>query len=130
MKAMTKSALAKAAGVSTRTLMRWLKEPYMQQQLAHFPLSPRQQKRYGVHAVLMETNHIFGDKQLAEVYIPIEEIPLDLIYRVNIPRSGIWLQGKKTQWLWPNRETRRTVEVYLQTIEKSREEIRLEVTEM
>jgi hypothetical protein len=86
--------------------------------------------RYGVHAVLMETNHIFGDKQLAEVYIPIEEIPLDLIYRVNIPRSGIWLQGKKTQWLWPNRETRRTVEVYLQTIEKSREEIRLEVTEM
>ena len=69
--------------------------------------------RYGVHAVLMETNHIFGDKQLAEVYIPIEEIPLDLIYRVNIPRSGIWLQGKKTQWLWPNRETRRTVEVYL-----------------
>ena len=86
--------------------------------------------RYGVHAVLMETNHIFGDKQLAEVYIPIEEIPLDLIYRVNIPRSGIWLQGKKTQWLWPNRETRRTVEVYLQAIEKSREEIRLEVTEM
>ena len=86
--------------------------------------------RYGVHAVLMETNHIFGDKQLAEVYIPIEEIPLDLIYRVNIPQSGIWLQGKKTQWLWPNRETRRTVEVYLQTIEKSREEIRLEVTEM
>ena len=86
--------------------------------------------RYGVHAVLMETNHIFGDKQLAEVYIPIEEIPLDLIYRVNIPRSGIWLQGKKTQWLWPNRETRRAVEVYLQTIEKNREEIRLEVTEM
>ena len=86
--------------------------------------------RYGVHAVLMETNHIFGDKQLAEVYIPIEEIPLDLIYRVNIPRSGIWLQGKKTQWLWPNRETRRTVEVYLQAIEKSREEIRLEVTEI
>lgn len=47
MKAMTKSALAKAAGVSTRTLMRWLKEPYMQQQLAHFPLSPRQQKLPG-----------------------------------------------------------------------------------
>ena len=86
--------------------------------------------RYGVHAVLMETNHIVGDKQLAEVYIPIEERPLDLIYRVNIPRSGIWLQRKKTQWLWPNRETRRTVEVYLQAIEKSREEIRLEVTEM
>jgi len=86
--------------------------------------------RYGVHAVLMETNHIFGDKRLAEVYIPLDEVPLELIYRVSIPRSGIWLQGRKTQWLWPNRERRRTVETYLRTIQTTREEIRLEVTEM
>ena len=86
--------------------------------------------RYGVHAVLMETNHIFGDKQLAEVYIPLEEVPLNLIYRVSIPRSGIWLQGKRTRWLWPNRATRRAVVVYLQIIQSTREEIRLEVTDM
>ena len=86
--------------------------------------------RFGVHAVLMETNHIFGDKQLAEVYIPLEEVPLNLIYRVSIPRSGIWLQGKRTRWLWPNRATRRAVVVYLQIIQSSREEIRLEVTDM
>ena len=49
-------------------------------------------------------------------------------YRVSIPRSGIWLQGKRTRWLWPNRETRRRVEAYLQVIQQSREEIRLEVT--
>lgn len=84
--------------------------------------------RYGVHAVLIETNHIFGDKHLADVYIPLEEVPLELIYRVCIPKSGIWLQGKRTQWLWPNRETRRQVEAYLQVIQQSREEIRLEVT--
>lgn len=47
MKAMTKSALARAAGVSTRTLMRWLKEPYMQHRLANFSISPRQQKLPG-----------------------------------------------------------------------------------
>ena len=47
MKAMFKSELAAAAGVSTRTLMRWLKEPYMQQQLKQFPLTPRQQKLPG-----------------------------------------------------------------------------------
>ena len=86
--------------------------------------------RFGVHAVLIETNHIFGDKHLAEVYIPIEEVPLDLIYSVTIPRSGIWLQGKRTHWLWPNRYRRKEVETYLQVIQSTREEIRLEVTEM
>ena len=84
--------------------------------------------RYGVHAVLVETNHIWGDKHLADVYIPLEEVQLELIYRVSITRSGIWLQGKKVRWLWPNRETRREVEAYLQVIQQSREEIRLEVT--
>jgi hypothetical protein len=86
--------------------------------------------RYGVHAVLTETNHIFGDKHLAEIYIPLDEMPLDLIYRVTIPKSGIWLQGKRTHWLWPNRHKRKEVEAYLQIIQSTREEIRLEITEM
>lgn len=47
MRAMFKSELAAAAGVSTRTLMRWLKEPYMKQQLAHFHLTSKQQKLPG-----------------------------------------------------------------------------------
>ncbi len=86
--------------------------------------------RYGVHAVLIETNHVFGDKRLADVYISLEELPLELIYRVSIPRSGIWLQGRPTQWLWPNRQTRKEVETYLQVIQATREEIRLEVTDL
>lgn len=86
--------------------------------------------RYGIHAVLIETNHIFGDKHLSDVYIPKEEEPLNLIYRVSVPRSGIWLQGQRTQWLWPNRIKRKEVEAYLQVIQSTREEIRLEVTEM
>ena len=86
--------------------------------------------RYGVHAVLVETNHIFEDKFLSDIYIPLEEVPLNLIYRVSIPKSGIWLQGRRTQWLWPNRIKRKEVEAYLQVIQSTREEIRLEVTEM
>ena len=86
--------------------------------------------RYGVHAVLIETNHIFGDKKLAEVYIPLDEVPLELIYLVSVPRSGIWLQGHPTHWLWPNRLKRKEVETYLQVIQSTHEEIRLEVTEM
>ena len=86
--------------------------------------------RYGVHAVLFETNHISGDRFLSDIYIPQDEVPLDLIYRVTIPRSGIWLQGRRTRWLWPNRIQRKQVEAYLQIIQSTREEIRLEVTEM
>ena len=41
MKAMTKSQLAKAAGVSRWTLSRWLKEPYMLEQMAKYPLSKK-----------------------------------------------------------------------------------------
>lgn len=44
MKAMTKSALARAAGVSMRTFRRWLNEPYIVQQLAPLKLKKKQQK--------------------------------------------------------------------------------------
>ena len=43
MKAMTKSALAKAAGVSKRTFRRWLKDPYIVRQLAPLRLNKKQQ---------------------------------------------------------------------------------------
>ena len=86
--------------------------------------------RYGIHAVLIETNHIFGDKTLSDVYIPIEDEPLELIYSVTIPKSGIWLQGRRTHWLWPNSNRRKQVEAYLQVVQSTREEIRLEVTSM
>lgn len=42
MRAMTKKQLAKAAGVSIRTLRRWLKDPYIQEQLAPLKLKPQQ----------------------------------------------------------------------------------------
>ena len=47
MRAMTKSQLAKAAGVSRWTLRRWLHEPFMQAQLAQFQLTPKQKKLPG-----------------------------------------------------------------------------------
>jgi hypothetical protein len=84
--------------------------------------------RYGIYAVLIETNHIFGDKHLADLYIPLDEVPLELIYRVSIPRSGMCLYGKHAPWLWPNRVIRKAVENYLRSIQSSGEEIRLEIT--
>ena len=47
MSSMTKSELAQAAGVSRKTLMRWLKKPQMQQVLAAYHLTPKQHKLPG-----------------------------------------------------------------------------------
>ena len=44
MKTMSKAELAKAAGVSGRTLRRWLKEPYIAHQLEPFRLKKQQKK--------------------------------------------------------------------------------------
>ena len=42
MRTMTKSELAKAAGVSGRTFRRWLAEPYMREKLVPFGLLKQQ----------------------------------------------------------------------------------------
>ena len=42
MKAMTKKQLAKAAGVTVRTLNRWLKDPFMREQMRPFHLKKQQ----------------------------------------------------------------------------------------
>ena len=42
MRAMTKSQLARKAGVSRWTLWRWLHDPYIQQQLAPYQLTENQ----------------------------------------------------------------------------------------
>lgn len=43
MKAMTKIELARAAGVSSRTLARWLRMPPLQQMLLQYHVTPQQQ---------------------------------------------------------------------------------------
>ena len=47
MRAMTKSQLAKAAGVSRKTLMKWLQDPFIKGQMALYQLSPHQKKLPG-----------------------------------------------------------------------------------
>ena len=42
LRAMTKKQLAKRAGVSIRTLRRWLNDPYMRERLAPFGIKKQQ----------------------------------------------------------------------------------------
>jgi hypothetical protein len=63
-------------------------------------LIKKQTTRRGIRAVLIEKNHLFGDKRLAEVYIPPDDDMPDLIYPVTITLSGIHLRGHRVRWLW------------------------------
>ena len=56
MRAMSKSELAKAAGVSTETLRRWLKDDFIAKQLAPLKLK-KQQKKLPPRAVQIITDH-------------------------------------------------------------------------
>ena len=56
MTTMTKAEVAKAAGVSGRTLRRWLNEPYMAKQLAPLKLK-KQQKKLPPSAVQIICEH-------------------------------------------------------------------------
>ena len=56
MKAMTKSELARAAGVCSDTLRNWLNDPYIRQQLEPLKLK-KQQKKLPPRAVQIITEH-------------------------------------------------------------------------
>ncbi len=91
-------------------------------------LIKKQKTRFGWRAELIETNHLTGNRHLADVHICFEDWPLELIFLVTVPRSGIWIQGRPTDWHWSNAHERQAVEEYLWYVQSIREEIRLEVT--
>ena len=55
---MTKSQIARAAGVSRWTLTRWLKDPYIQAELAQFNLKKQQQKLPGRVVKIICTHYV------------------------------------------------------------------------
>lgn len=90
-------------------------------------LKKTRETRYGFHCQLEITNHIFGNRRLSDVFVPRDEMPLELIYPVSIAPSGIWLRNQLTQWIWPSRRKRRRVLYKLRMVQSSHEEIRLEI---
>ena len=83
--------------------------------------------RYGWHCRLEITNHIFGNRRLSDVFVPHDQMPLELIYPVSITRSGIWLRNQHIGWCWPKGRKRKVI-LRLRSIQSSREEIRMEIT--
>lgn len=90
-------------------------------------LAKKRKTRYGWQALLIDTNHLTGDRLLAQIHIWFCDWPLPLFYPVNITRSGIHIRGKRLKCTWKKAEEKQFTEQYLRCIQKSREEIFIEV---
>lgn len=81
----------------------------------------------GTLCELWEVNPLQGNRLLAEVIVLDEQMPLELIYRITVTLSGICLQGRPTEWVWVSHRVEVVVTDYLLQIQRTREEIRIEV---
>ena len=81
----------------------------------------------GAHCEIWEANLIIGDNFLANVFVLNEHLPLELIYRLTVSWRGICIQGRDCGWQWENEVVERMVTKYLEGIQASHEEIRIEV---
>ena len=82
----------------------------------------------GTHCELWEINHPVGNNHLANVFVPHEQMRLELIYRLTISHRGICLQGRDCGWEWTS-PMEHLVTEYLLSVQQVREEIYLEICE-
>ena len=85
------------------------------------------QEEGATYCELWEINHLTGDKQLAQVLVSDDQMPLELIYRLSVTGVGLSIQGKRCRWQWLEAAEEILVMHYLRAIQHSREEIRIEV---
>ena len=81
----------------------------------------------GSHCEVWEINHLTDNRLLGEVCVLNEHLPLELIYRVTITRSGICFAGRHCGWQWDSERQEAAVTDYLRVVQEIREEIRIEV---
>ena len=81
----------------------------------------------GAHCELWEINHLTGNNLLAKVFVLNEHLPLELIYRLTIHRTGICIQSRQCGWQWDNANDEQSVTDYLLSVQAIHEEIRIEV---
>lgn len=83
----------------------------------------------GSHCEVWEINHLTGNRLLGEVFVLNEHLPLELIYRLTVTKSGICFAGRHCGWMWQSERLEIAVTEYLKVVQECREEIRIEVCE-
>ena len=81
----------------------------------------------GAHCEVWEINHLTGNKLLAKVFVLNEHLPSELIYRLSIHHTGIFIQSRQCGWQWDNPNEEQSVTDYLLSVQAIHEEIRIEV---
>ena len=81
----------------------------------------------GAHCEVWEMNHLTGNRLLANVFVLNEHLPLELIYRLTVHRTGIFIHDKQCGWQWDSQNVETAVTEYLQSVQEIHEEIRIEV---
>ena len=81
----------------------------------------------GSHCEIWEINHLTGDRLLAEVFVLNEHLPLELIYRLTVHQSGIYIQGRHCGWQWDSDRREQAVTNYLKVVQECHEEISIEI---
>lgn len=81
----------------------------------------------GVHCEVWEINHLTGNRLLATVFVLNEHLPLELIYRLTVHHSGIFIQRRQCGWQWDNPAEEISVTDYFLSVQAMQEEIRIEV---
>jgi hypothetical protein len=81
----------------------------------------------GAHCEVWEINHLTGNRHLANVFVLNEHLLQELIYRLTIHRTGIFIQGQQCGWQWDEPKEELTVTDYLLSVQAIHEEIRIEI---
>ena len=81
----------------------------------------------GSHCEIWEINHLSGNRHLGDVFVLNEHLPQELIYRVTVNCRGICIAGKPCGWQWNLPKTERAVTEYLREVQKTGEEIRIDI---
>ena len=81
----------------------------------------------GTHCELWEINTVTGSRMLCEVYVLYDLLPAELFYRLTINVSGLHIRDRPCGWQWQQPNDEQIVEQYLRTVQRSGEEIFIEV---
>jgi len=81
----------------------------------------------GTLCELWEINALTGNQLLAQIIVLDEQMPLELFYRLTVTYAGICIHGRPAQWIWASQRMEVLVTNHLLTIQRTREEIRIEV---
>ena len=72
-------------------------------------------------------NPLNGDTLVGEVIIAVADMPLALIYPLNVTETDLCIRGKRCKWRWLRHRDEVMVLVYLQQIQASREALFLDI---